>query len=150
MTTLVPKRTKILNQFHNEILTVGKVGELIWRKTAKAPFVPVGSAECPAFYVFDFQEQRIEGSAQRGALVRSKLYMLCKIYVHVTLTDDASAELNWVMWTVQNALQGSNLDGLVQLLIEFGSRSMIENGQQRVVSAEMVWQADYSRNRDGD
>lgn len=119
----------------------------IWRTAKQNPITKLPSQpECPAFYLFDFQEiveQRV--SPNQGNAIRVKTIFMFEFWVSHTYSDTVSEKLNEILYLVQGALLGSNLNGLVQSLDEVGSKFKIDSEDQRIASCEFIFEATYVR-----
>lgn len=139
------KRFQILQAFFNVVNGCVPPDDGQWRKVDMKPILRIQPQECPAFYVFDFQEKVIEESKQRNELVRATLYIIFEFWVHHTLSDNPSEKMNKILWEVQQQLAGSDLGGLAQAVTEIGSKFKVESAEQRVVSAEVAYSVTYVR-----
>lgn len=142
----VSKRTKILDAFYEIVASVTPEDSSGWRRSEKSPITRVNPPECPAFYVFDFQEQIVGESAQHNELVQPQLYIILEFWTTLALREDASGKLNSMLWAIQKKLQGTKLGGLAQKVTEVGSKFKIDSQEQRIVSAEVAYRVTYIRN----
>lgn len=142
---MTSKRTEILNAFYLEVSGILVPEDGQWRKRDKKPILRVLPQECPAFYVFDFQEKVIEESRKSNEKVRATVYLILEFWVHHNLSEEPSDKLNGVLEEVQKRLAGSTLGHLVQSLNEIGSKFKVESAEQRIVSAEVAYSATYVR-----
>lgn len=140
-----PQRTQIFEAFYAEMESIVPPEDNTWRKKDKKPILRVTGVECPAFYVFDFQEQVIEESKQNNELVRAKLFIILEFWVQHTLSDSPSARLNAILWEVQQKFGASTLGGLAQSVSEVGSKFKMESAEERIVSAEVAYRVTYVR-----
>lgn len=143
-----PKRTQILKAFYETVKAVPPPGG-VWRRTERAPLLRVSPPECPAFYVFDFQEQIIEESKQSNEICRCALFVILEVFVTHTLSDNPSDVLNKILAPIQQAFLGNRLGNLVQVVSEVGSKFKVESLEQRQVSAEVAFRMTYFRGRTG-
>lgn len=142
---MIPKRTQIIDAFHQKVLEVVPPDDGLWRKESKKPILRVMPQECPAFYVFDFQEKVIQESKQVNEKVRATLYIILEFWIHHNLSEEPSDKLNSILWEIQKSFAGSTLDHLVQTVNEIGSKFKVESAEQRVVSAEVAYSVTYVR-----
>lgn len=142
---MIPKRSQILDAFYKKVLASLPPPDSRWRKAEKYPLLRVTPQECPAFYVFDFQEQVIEEAKNKNDLVRAKVFIVLEIFVQHTLSVNPSDMLNLALQPIQSALLGDTLGGLVQRVSEVGSKFKVESAENRLVSAEVAFYATYFR-----
>lgn len=137
-------RSGIITAFFEKVKLVG-TPEGPWRMAEKSPILRVQPQQCPAFYVFDFQEHVVEESRQTNDLVRAKLYVMLEIFASHNLSTNPSDLLNNLLYPIQQELQGDTLDGRCQRVSEVGSKFKIDSAEQRLISAEVAFQIIYVR-----
>lgn len=141
----IPKRSQILEAFYQQVKATIPPPDNRWRRTEKVPILRAMPQECPAFYVFDFQEQVLEEAKSKNDMVRAKLFIMLEIFVQHTLSDNPSDMLNLALAPIQSALLGNTLGGLVQRVSEVGSKFKVDSAENRLVSAEIAFYATYFR-----
>lgn len=139
------KRSLIFEAFYQEVSKLKPAESGTWRKKDRKPILRIGAQECPAFYVFDFQEKVTQEARQRNEKVQATLYIILEFWIHHTLSEDPSDKLNSILWDIQQAFAGNTLGGLCQIVSEVGSKFKVESAEQRVVSAEVAFSITYIR-----
>jgi len=141
------KRFDILSAIFVEIEKLEVSEHVPWRTKLKGPLLSVAPQMCPAFYVFDFQEDVLQETEIPNA-VRCKLFVVCEAWLQHTLSDDVSCQLNDILLKIQNIFETREhyrLGGLAQKISEIGSKFKITSVQDRIASVEIVYEVMYIR-----
>lgn len=119
-----------------------------WATKVKTPLLGIASqVRCPAFSVFDHQEQITSVSKPGIGMFRCKLTLLIEFWTSTSLSDDVSAELNLVLGSIQKAIASDpHLSNLAYSIEEFGSKYKVETDKQRLVMGEVAYVVTYHRN----
>lgn len=137
-------RTQIVSSFYDEVAKIGD-GTFGWKWKRKQdyPITRPVNTDCPCFYIFDYQEKVIDESKSINELIKRQLIIVLEFYIVHTLSDSPSKELDKILLPIENNFQANRLNGLVMKLSELGSKKRVESFEQRMVAAQMLYQADY-------
>lgn len=144
------KRSNIVEAVHLLVREVGR-GEngFYWNRTEKCPIVAPARADCPGFYLVDYQERVVEESAaSSNTMTTRELLLVIQVFAEVIPPKSPSACLDQLMDPITRVLQGAKLDGLVKRISEVGSRKKYDHKDQLVVSCQMIFKVSYARGSD--
>lgn len=137
------KRVQVRDAIYQEIASIQTPVGFAWRTKRKQPILRTpANTECPAFYLFDFQEN--VGPPKRYTDTDRKLFVIVEYWLSHALNEEPSDALNAVLWEIQKKLVGNNLGGLATLVFEVSSKFKLASIENRVVVAEIILQVDYS------
>lgn len=141
------KRQKILQRVFDIVESAETDLGTKWQTKVKTPLLGVASqVRCPAFSVFDHQEQVTQTSKPGIGMVRCKLTLLIEFWTSTTLSDDVSTELNRVLGSIQKAIGADpHLQNQAYSIEEFGSKYKVETDKQRLVMGEVAYVVTYHR-----
>lgn len=136
------KRAAILDAAYG---LVSSIPGVVWKLKSDKPLLRVGQENCPAFYIFDFQEQITATAKPSTEIVQAKVFLIMEFWAIHALNQKPSEILNDILVRVQQALGASKLDGLAQEVEEVGSKFKVESAEARLVSCEVVFAVTYMR-----